>query len=108
MRQGEVYIHNKKAGVLTETDAPRGYEFCYDTEYLLDTANEPVCLAMPLSDKIYRSTHLFPYFANMLSEGENRKIQASMLHMDADDDFGILLETAAFDTVGAITIRKIR
>lgn len=36
----------------------------------------------------------------MLSEGENRQIQSQMHHIDADDDFGILLATAQADTIG--------
>ena len=53
------------------------------------------------------SNHLFPYFFNMLSEGENRQIQSRMLHIDEDDDFGILLATAQMDTLGAVTVKPI-
>ena len=43
----------------------------------------------------------------MLSEGENRRIQSRLLHIDSSDDFGILLATAQNDTVGAITVKPI-
>ena len=43
----------------------------------------------------------------MLSEGENRKLQSQLLHIDADDDFSILLATAQYDTIGAVTIKPI-
>ena len=56
---------------------------------------------------VYLSNHLFPYFFNMLSEGENRQIQSRMLHIDEDDDFGILLATAQMDTLGAVTVKPI-
>lgn len=42
----------------------------------------------------------------MTSEGDNRIIQARNLHIDEEDDFGILLATAHTDTIGAITIKK--
>lgn len=43
----------------------------------------------------------------MLSEGENRKIQAQLLHISPDDDFGILLVTAHTDTIGAVTVKPV-
>ena len=43
----------------------------------------------------------------MLSEGENRQTQSRLLHIDSDDDFGILLATAQNDTIGAITVKPI-
>ena len=55
----------------------------------------------------YRSTVLFPFFFNMLSEGENRKLQSQLLHIDAEDDFGILLATARYDTIGAVTTNPV-
>ena len=106
MRRCKVLINGKYAGVLTEVDNPREYIFKYDTDYLMSDT-EPVCLAMPLRKKEYRSPYLFPYFANLLSEGANRELQSSYLHIDKDDDFGILLETAQCDTVGVVTVRPI-
>lgn len=43
----------------------------------------------------------------MLSEGDNRKLQSRMLHIDEDDDFGILLATAQYDTIGAVTVKPV-
>jgi serine/threonine-protein kinase HipA len=43
----------------------------------------------------------------MLSEGANRQTQSMLLHIDENDDFGILLATAQEDTIGAVTIKPI-
>jgi serine/threonine-protein kinase HipA len=43
----------------------------------------------------------------MLSEGANRKLQSQLLHIDEHDDFGIMLATAQFDTIGAVTIKPL-
>ena len=86
MRQCKVFVHDKEAGLLQETD-DREYIFTYREDY----QGEPVCLAMPVKQEPYRSNHLFPYFYNMLSEGSNRQVQAMMLHLDENDDFGIMM-----------------
>ena len=56
---------------------------------------------------MWTSNHLFPFFFNMLSEGANRKIQSQLLHIDENDDFGILLATAQTDTIGAVTVKEV-
>lgn len=102
MRQCKVLVHNIEAGILQETD-DRQYVFAYADGY----AGDPVCLAMPVRREPYRSAHLFPYFFNMLSEGSNRQVQSTVLHIDENDDFGIMLATAQFDTIGAVTVQPI-
>lgn len=102
MRQCKVYVNNVDAGILQETD-DRRYVFTYGEDY----HGEPVCLAMPVRNAPYHSDHLFPFFFNMLSEGANRQVQATLLHIDEKDDFGIMLATAQYDTIGAVTVKPI-
>ena len=102
MRQCKVFVHDKEAGILQETD-DRQYIFSYQNGYV----GAPVCVAMPVRAEPYRCSYLFPYFFNMLSEGANRQTQSMLLHIDENDDFGILLATAQEDTIGAVTIKPI-
>ena len=102
MRQGKVFVNGTEAGILREDDSGR-YTFSYNDDY----RGRLVCLAMPLRNEEYMSDYLFPFFFNMLSEGANRKIQSQLLHIDENDDFGILLATAQTDTIGAVTIKPI-
>ena len=102
MRECKVYVHDAEAGLLQETD-DREYVFTYHDDY----QGDPVCLAMPVRQKVYRSAHLFPYFFNMLSEGANRQVQSTLLHIDEKDDFGIMLATAQYDTIGAVTVKPV-
>jgi serine/threonine-protein kinase HipA len=97
-----VFVHDIEAGILQETD-DRQYVFVYHEDY----TGQPVCLAMPVLKNPYQSAFLFPYFFNMLSEGANRELQSTLLHIDENDDFGILLATAQNDTIGAVTIKPI-
>lgn len=102
MRQCKVYIHDVEAGILMETDDPE-YVFSYKDGY----QGDPVCLSMPVRSEPYHSRHLFPYFFNMLSEGSNRQMQSVLHHIDENDDFGIMLATAQYDTIGSVTVKPI-
>ena len=102
MRACKVYVHDTEAGILQETDN-KEYVFTYHENY----QGEPVCLAMPVRQEPYHSDYLFPYFFNMLSEGANRQVQSTLLHIDEKDDFGIMLATAQYDTIGAVTVKPL-
>lgn len=105
-RAAKVYVKDVYAGVLTEIDREH-YSFRYDDTYYNDSKFPAVSLTMPKTNQEYLSSFLFPVFFNMTSEGDNRIIQARNLHIDENDDFGILLATGHTDTIGAITIKSI-
>ena len=106
MRQGNVYVNDVFAGVISEIDG-YGYTFVYDREYLANPANPAISLTLPKANRTYRSSVLFSFFSNMLSEGSNRAVQAMLHHVDKDDDFGILLATAYLDTPGSVTVKRV-
>lgn len=105
MRQAIVYKYDIPAGMLTEED--NSYKFTYDDSYLSDNSKPSISLTMPKTQKSYISKFLFPAFSNLLSEGVNRKLQSRSLKIDENDSFGLLLATANYDTVGALTIKPI-
>jgi hypothetical protein len=51
-----------------------------------------------------RSSSLF--FYNLLPEGSNKQVVCQLNRIDRNDYFGLLLTTAANDTIGAVTVRK--
>ena len=104
MRQADIFVNKVYAGQLTEVDSHH-YTFDYDEAYRSSADAQAVCLAMPLSCRHYESAYLFPFFSNMLSEGENRKFQSTLLKIDERDDFGFLLEAASYDTIGCVTAK---
>jgi len=105
MRKAIVYKNDIPVGILIEED--NYYKFIYDDSYLLDNSKPSISLTMPKTQKEYKSKFLFPAFSNLLSEGVNRKLQSRTLKIDENDSFGLLLATANFDTVGAITVKPI-
>lgn len=106
MRACKVLVNGRFAGVLSEETSGH-YVFSYDKEYIKEPDATPVCLAMPLREEPYVSDVLFPFFSNLLSEGSNREFQIKYHHLSPEDDFGLLLKTASYDTIGAVTIQEI-
>ena len=104
MRKLQVYRNGILAGLLIEEDRQH-YIFRYDDKYYLDQLNPAVSLTLPKTQQEYSSKFLFPFFFNMLSEGDNKALQNTQLKIDPDDYFGLLLATAQYDTLGAITIK---
>ena len=49
MKQAEVYLYDRLAGILTESD--EGYHFCYDTDYLASEDAEAISLTLPLTSE---------------------------------------------------------
>ena len=106
MRQALVLVNKIVAGTLTETDDKRNI-FKYDDEYLMIPEQRAISLAFPKRKEEYVSDELFPFFYNMLSEGANKATQCMTLRIDERDSFGLLLATAKYDTIGAITIEEL-
>ena len=104
MRTGNVFKNKKLAGTLTEVSKEE-YVFRYEDAYFADPSLPAISLTLPKSQKEYRSNHMFSFFFNMLSEGENRDLQIQHLKLNENDDFGLLLATAQYDTIGAVTLQ---
>lgn len=106
MRAMEIYRNGTLAGTLTEENR-RHFVFRYDDVYFNDNRKPAISLTMPKTEIEYNSEFLFPFFFNMLSEGVNRKLQSTQLRIDEEDNFGLLMATAQFDTIGAVTVKPI-
>jgi len=107
MRSAKVYYNGELAGVLAE-ESRNKYRFRYDDVWFINDRKPPVSLTLPKSRQEYENESLFPFFFNMLSEGFNRKLQSMLFRIDEKDNFGLLMATAGYDTIGAITIKPIR
>lgn len=104
MRKAAVYRNGIFAGILTE-ESRNGYLFRYDDAYFNDTKKPAISLTLPKTQQEYHSKILFPFFFNMLSEGANRRLQSTQLKIDEEDNFGLLIATAQYDTIGAVTVK---
>ena len=93
------------AGILKETD--EGYEFSYNEEYLADAASVPVSLTLPLTDKPYQSTVLFPFFDGLIPEGWLLDVALRNTDISELDRFALLL-LCCKDCIGAVSVITIK
>ena len=106
MRKAAVYRNGVLAGTLTEA-AKNHFVFRYTDAYFNNAQQPDVSLTIPKTRQEHTSAFLFPFFFNMLSEGVNRKLQCTQLRIDEKDHFGLLMATAQYDTIGAVTIKPL-
>ncbi len=101
-RKCEVYMNDELAGILEET--PPGFVFTYDTHFI--KAGIPISFSFPLREKPFVSKELFYFFEGLLPEGWTLDIYSSVLKVDKNDKFGMLLATC-HDCIGAVTVKEI-
>lgn len=101
MRQGEIWVHNQKAGLLIEND--EGYLFQYDKTYLSLKNATQVSLTFPLQEAPFKSDNLFPFFDGLIPEGWLLNIAQKNWKLNPRDRMGLLLTTCR-DCIGNISI----
>ena len=106
MRSGQVFYKNELAGMLSQLDNG-SFIFRYDDLWLIDSSKPSISLTLPKTKMEFQSSTLFPFFFNFIPEGVNKRLLCSKKRIDQDDYFGILLEVAGGDTIGAVKILKL-
>ncbi len=100
-RAGKVYVQNKYAGRIYESD--EGYVFEYDSSYIADSSAVAVSLTLPLENQIYKSNSLFPFFDGLIPEGWLLGVVERNWKIDGKDRFGLLLASCR-DCIGDVYI----
>jgi serine/threonine-protein kinase HipA len=75
--------------------------------WLSDNAKPAISLTLPKEEQPFHSQYLFPFFYNMLPEGSNKQVVCKLNRIDTNDNFGLLMTIAKFDSIGAVRIIKI-
>ena len=97
-------MNNLKAGVLTEMHPGKGYSFRYDPDYMASDAPS-ISVTLSKRKECYESSSLFPFFANMLPEGANRRVICRTYRIDENDVFGLLVAMAGSDFIGGVHVK---
>jgi HipA-like protein len=106
MRKAKIFYKGEEAGELTQQD-DGGFTYRYHPWWMASKEKPAISLTLPKTSQDFFSKHLFPFFFNMLPEGSNKQVACRHLRIDPDDSFGLLLATAQYDTIGAVTVKKI-
>lgn len=100
-RQARIYYQEKLAGILSETD--NGYSFRYSQEYLSEPHVKSISLTIPLSNGMYHSKVLFPFFDGLIPEGWLLEIGEKHWKLNPRDRFELLINLCR-DTIGAVSV----
>lgn len=100
-RKANVFLHEKLAGVLAETDA--GYSFLYDLDNINGEEVFSVSQTLPVTKKVFQSKVLFPFFDGLIPEGWLLDIAIDNWKINARDRFGLLLACCK-NTIGAVSV----
>lgn len=98
MRKAIVYVHNNRAGVLSEI-SPTEYYFEYDDNYKGDS----VSLTMPINQRKYCYNSFPPFFDGLLPDGFMLEGLLKNANIDVNDYFSQLIAVGG-NLVGAITV----
>ena len=101
MRKAIIYVHNIRAGVLSEENSG-GFQFTYDENY----EGEAVSLTMPISNTIYSFDKFPSFFEGLLPEGIMLEGLLKIGKIDKNDYFSQLISTGN-DLVGAVTVKEL-
>lgn len=102
MRKGKVFYKEEFAGVITETDEGE-YEFRYDASYVKKRPDRFLTFTMPVTEKTYRDSRLFPFFEGLIPEGWLLEIAAKNWKINRNDRMGLLLACCR-NCIGAVSV----
>ncbi len=102
MRKAVVFVHGKRAGILSEEIA-KGYSFTYDDDY----QGEAVSLTMPVHQKRFSYSHFPAFFEGLLPEGVMLEGLLRIAKIDKNDYMSQLIATGN-DLVGSVTVKEMK
>jgi serine/threonine-protein kinase HipA len=105
MREAKVFMHEKIAGYLSETED--GYVFIYNEDYLKYSEAQAVSLTLPLSNKPYWSATMIPFFDGLIPEGWLLEVAERNWKLNERDRMGLLLACCK-DCIGAVSIIPVK
>lgn len=101
MKQAEIFMYDKLAGMLTEDE--NGFTFQYDLNYLNSSESEAISLIIPLKSKPYYDKVLFPFFDGLIPEGWLLDIAERSWKINQRDRMSLLLACCK-DCIGAVSV----
>jgi serine/threonine-protein kinase HipA len=98
----DVFLNGQRVGHLWLADQRR-LAFQYKSEWLIQDDAIPLSISLPLQTELFDDELARPFFANLLPEGEQRKLAALNLGISAGNDYA-LLDGMGGDCAGAVML----
>ena len=105
MKQANIFLHDKFAGVLTEDE--NGYTFQYDEAYFIEDSSTPISLTFPINPEVnhpFTSDVLFPFFDGLIPEGWLLDVAERSWKINPKDRMGLLMSCCK-DCIGAVSVQ---
>jgi len=102
MRSAKVYVNSIEAGILSELDFGKKFQFDYVESYLGD----PISVTMPITQRSYVYNSFPPFFDGLLPEGYQLDGLLKFRKIDRNDFFSQLMAVGD-DLVGNVTVKEV-
>lgn len=102
MRSAKVYVNSIEAGILSELDFGKKFQFNYVESYLGD----PISITMPITQRSYVYNSFPPFFDGLLPEGYQLDGLLKFRKIDRNDFFSQLMAVGD-DLVGNVTVKEV-
>jgi len=102
MRSAKVYVNSIEAGILSELDFGKKFQFDYVESYLGD----PISVTMPITQRSYVYNSFPPFFDGLLPEGYQLDGLLKFRKIDRNDFFSQLMAVGD-DLVGNVTLKEV-
>ena len=102
MRKANTFVNGEEAGIFTELEFGKKYQF----EYLDNYLGAPVSITMPLSKRSYEFESFPPFFDGLLPEGYQLEGLLKIGKIDRNDFFAQLISVGD-DLVGNVTVKEV-
>ena len=106
MRKAKILYKDEESAVLIQHD-DGSFTFRYNDAWMADNTKPGISLTLPKTEQEVYSKSLFSFFYNMLPEGSNKQVACKLNRIDPTDYFGLLMNTAKNDNIGAVRVIKI-
>lgn len=105
MKKALVYYDEILAGEIVQNDNGT-FSFTYEDNYFASPYSKPISLTLPLSQQLYTSNILFPFFDGLIPEGYLLEIALERYHLKSNDRLSLLMKTCK-DPIGIVSIKEV-
>jgi HipA-like protein len=105
MRQAQIMYKGEVAGKLIQHN-DGSFSFTYEDTWIANSQKPPVSLTLPKSVKVYNAKLFSHSLLICCQRGVNKHVICKSLKIDEDDYFGLLLNVAQYDAIGAVTVKR--